>query len=280
MVNKTFIIAEIGINHNGDIEIAKELISKAKQAGADAVKFQKRDIDSVYSKEFLNSFRESPWGKTQREQKEGLEFNYNQYKELYKFSLKNKIEMFFSAWDGKSIDFIKNFESKYSKIASAMIVDEKFLEKIAKMKRYTFISTGMSDLKVIARAVKIFKKAKCKFELMHCVSTYPAKDKDLNLNAIQNLSKKFKCKVGYSGHETGVVTSVAAVAMGATSVERHITLDRTMYGSDQSASLEIKGFAEMITQIRKIELAKGDGRRNKISRDEQKVAKKLREHIK
>ena len=278
--NKTFIIAEIGINHNGDINLAKKLILSAKKAGADAVKFQKRDIESVYSKEFLESFRESPWGKTQRKQKEGLEFNLSEYKKLYSLCAKNNIEMFFSAWDFKSIDFISKFNIKYNKIASAMLIDENFLKKIAEMKKYTFISTGMSDLKTIKKAVKIFKKAKCKFELMHCVSTYPAQDNSLNLKAIQTLSDKFNCNVGYSGHETGVVTSVAAVAMGATSIERHITLDRTMYGSDQSASLEIRGFTEMVSQIRKIELALGNGKRDKVSKDEKLIAKKLREHIK
>lgn len=278
--NKTFIIAEIGINHNGDINLAKKLILSAKKAGADAVKFQKRDIESVYSKEFLESFRESPWGKTQRKQKEGLEFNLSEYKKLYSLCAKNNIEMFFSAWDFKSIGFISKFNIKYNKIASAMLIDENFLKKIAEMKKYTFISTGMSDLKTIKKAVEIFKKAKCKFELMHCVSTYPAQDNSLNLKAIQTLSDKFNCNVGYSGHETGVVTSVAAVAMGATSIERHITLDRTMYGSDQSASLEIRGFTEMVSQIRKIELALGNGKRDKVSKDEKLIAKKLREHIK
>ncbi len=278
--NKTFIIAEIGINHNGDINLAEKLIFNAKKAGADAVKFQKRDIESVYSKEFLESFRESPWGKTQREQKEGLEFNLSEYKKLYSLCAKKNIEMFFSAWDFKSIDFISKFNIKYNKIASAMLIDENFLKRIAKMKKYTFISTGMSDLKTIKKAVEIFKKAKCKFELMHCVSTYPAQDNTLNLKAIQTLSDKFNCNVGYSGHETGVVTSVAAVAMGATSIERHITLDRAMYGSDQSASLEIRGFTEMVSQIRKIELALGHGKRDKVSRDEKLIAKKLREHIK
>ena len=278
--NKVFIIAEIGINHNGDIEIAKDLILKSKLAGADAVKFQKRDIESVYSKDFLDSPRESPWGSTQRDQKKGLEFDIKQYTELQNICDQNNIEMFFSAWDIKSADFISKFNIKYNKIASAMIIDKTFLKKIAKMKKYTFISTGMSDLLMIEAAVNIFREENCDFELMHCVSTYPAIDSELNLKAIQTLSKKFNCKVGYSGHEKGVVTSVAAVAMGATSIERHVTLDRTMYGSDQSASLEIRGFTEMVNQIRKVELALGNGERDKISDDEMIISKKLRAHIK
>ena len=278
--NKVFIIAEIGINHNGNIEIAKDLILKSKLAGADAVKFQKRDIESVYTKDFLDSPRESPWGTTQRDQKKGLEFDFKQYMDLQDICDLNKIEMFFSAWDMKSADFISKFNIKYNKIASAMIVDQTFLKKIAKMKKYTFISTGMSNLNMIETAVNIFREENCDFELMHCVSTYPANDADLNLKAIETLSKNFNCKVGYSGHEKGVVTSVAAVAMGATSIERHITLDRTMYGSDQSASLEIRGFTEMVNQIRKVELAIGNGKRDKISDDETAVAKKLRAHIK
>ncbi len=278
--NKVFIIAEIGINHNGDIEIAKDLILKSKLAGADAVKFQKRDIESVYSKDFLDSPRESPWGSTQRDQKKGLEFDIKQYTELQNICDQNNIEMFFSAWDIKSADFISKFNIKYNKIASAMIIDKTFLKKIAKMKKYTFISTGMSDLLMIEAAVNIFREENCDFELMHCVSTYPAIDSELNLKAIQTLSKKFDCKVGYSGHEKGVVTSVAAVAMGATSIERHVTLDRTMYGSDQSASLEIRGFTEMVNQIRKVELALGNGERDKINDDEMIISKKLRAHIK
>jgi len=278
--NKVFIIAEIGINHNGDIEIAKDLILKSKLAGADAVKFQKRDIESVYSKDFLDSPRESPWGTTQRDQKKGLEFDIKEYEELQNICDQNNIEMFFSAWDIKSADFISKFNIKYNKIASAMIIDKTFLKKIAKMKKYTFISTGMSDLLMIEAAVNIFREENCDFELMHCVSTYPAIDSELNLKAIQTLSKKFNCKVGYSGHEKGVVTSVAAVAMGATSIERHVTLDRTMYGSDQSASLEIRGFTEMVNQIRKVELAIGNGERDKINDDEMIIAKKLRAHIK
>ena len=278
--NKVFIIAEIGINHNGDIEIAKDLILKSKLAGADAVKFQKRDIESVYSKDFLDSPRESPWGTTQRDQKKGLEFDIKEYEELQNICDQNNIEMFFSAWDTKSADFISKFNIKYNKIASAMIIDKTFLKKIAKMKKYTFISTGMSDLLMIEAAVNIFREENCDFELMHCVSTYPAIDSELNLKAIQTLSKKFNCKVGYSGHEKGVVTSVAAVAMGATSIERHVTLDRTMYGSDQSASLEIRGFTEMVNQIRKVELAIGNGERDKINDDEMIIAKKLRAHIK
>jgi len=279
MANNPFIIAEIGINHNGSIKICKKLINIAKRSGCDAVKFQKRNIDLVYSKEQLDTPRESPWGKTTRAQKEGLEFDYNDYKKINSYCRKLNIKWFASAWDIESIKFLKKFNLKYNKIASPMLIDKKFLNEVAKQGKYTFISTGMSYLKDIGNAVKIFKKNKCKFELMHCVSTYPMKDKDANLNVIKTLKKKFKCKVGYSGHENGIAISVAAANMGATSIERHITLDRTMYGSDQSASIEEKGLTDMINQIKKIKIALGDGIK-KFSKEEKIVAKKLRSHIK
>ncbi len=279
MSQTPFIIAEIGINHNGDIDICKKLIIMAKKAGCDAVKFQKRNINKVYTKEQLDLYRESPWGKTNREQKKGLEFEFKDYKIIDKFCKEQKIYWFASAWDLDSLNFLKKFKLKYNKVASAMIIDKKFLDQVAKQKKYTFISTGMSSLKNIENAVKIFKKNKCPYELMHCVSTYPMRDEDANLNTIYTLKKKFNCKVGYSGHENGIAISVAAAAMGATSIERHITLDRTMYGSDQSASIEEKGLTEMIIQIKKIKMAQGDGVK-KILEDEIKIANKLRSHIK
>ena len=273
-----FKIAEIGINHNGDLEICKQLIDLAKKSGCDAVKFQKRTIENVYSKDQLDSYRESPWGKTTREQKEGLEFNFDEYRIINKYCKQNNILWFASAWDLDSLKFLSRFNLKYNKVASAMIVDKKFLNEVAKQKKYTFISTGMSRLRDIDMAVKIFRKNKCKFELMHCVSTYPMKDKDANLNMIKSLKKRYKCKVGYSGHEDGVAISLAAATLGATSIERHITLNRTMYGSDQAASLEERGLTEMIRQINKITLALGNGVKT-ITKEEKIVAKKLRSHI-
>ena len=276
---RTFVIGEIGINHNGDINIAKKLIKKAAIYGADAVKFQKRDIDLVYTTTELNAYRESPWGKTNRDQKLGLEFKYEDYKIIDEVCKKNKIEWFASAWDKKSIEFLNQFDLKYTKVPSALIVNQKYLEAVAKNKKYTFISTGMCTLNDIENCVKIFKKNNCNFELMHCISAYPFEDEKANLKMINFLSKKFDCKVGYSGHEKGgLTTSLAAVAIGATSLERHITIDRTMYGSDQSASLTMEGFRDLVESVRKIEKALVF--ENKSLLDiEKPVAEKLRKNI-
>ena len=241
MIKKPYLIAEIGINHNGDIKVAKKLIDIAKEANFDAVKFQKRDVNLVYSKEILDSFRESPWGTTQREQKFGLEFNKEEYDEIDAHCKLMKIDWFASAWDLNSLKFLENYKLKFNKIASAMIVDKVFLKEVASQKKHTFISTGMSTLNDIDQAVEIFKNEKCSFELMHCVSTYPMKSEDANLLTINSLKNRYNCNVGYSGHENGVVVSLAAFSLNISSLERHITLDRTMYGSDQAASLELKG---------------------------------------
>jgi N-acetylneuraminate synthase len=281
MSEKIHIIAEIGINHNGDIEIAKQMIKTAKIIGADSVKFQKRDIDLVYSKEELDKFRESPWGTTNRQQKEGLEFSKSEYEIINKYCKELKIDWFASAWDLNSLNFLKSFNLKYNKIASAMIIDKRFLTEVAKQRKYTFISTGMCEETDIDNAVKIFNEEKCEFELMHCVSAYPFDDKLANLSLINHYKKKYKCKVGYSGHETGgLAISYAATAMGISSIERHFTLDRAMYGSDQSASLDFKGFEALIGGIRKIEVAIRPGAKKNILEIEKPVAKKLRAHIK
>ena len=274
------IIAEIGINHNGDLEIGKKLIEEAKKSGCDAIKFQKRNIDLVYTKEFLDSFRDSPWGKTQRDQKQTLEFGKKEYDEIDKFCKKIGIYWFASAWDLDSVEFLKKYDLKYNKIASAMIVDEKVLTEVAKQKKHTFISTGMSQLSEIENAVKIFKNLNCPFELMHCVSTYPMKTEDANLKTIYALRKKFKCDVGYSGHESGLAVSYAAASMGITSLERHITLDRAMYGSDQAASLQIGALTILINVVRKIEKALGNEKLGFVTKEEAIVARKLRSHIK
>jgi N-acetylneuraminate synthase len=269
------IIAEIGINHNGDINVAKNLILLAKNCGCDAVKFQKRTIEIVYSKEELDKPRESPWGKTQREQKEALEFTKKDYDEINDFCKKNNIIWFASAWDIPSLVFLDQYNLKYNKIASAMITHEEFLTEVAKRKRYTFVSTGMSEYKAIDRAVEIFKNNKCEFELMHTVSAYPCPEDQLNLHIIQDLKNRYKCNVGYSGHEPSVSPTIVAVCLGATSVERHITLDRSMYGSDQAASLEKKGLEELVSVIRKIPIVTGSKEKN-IFECEIEVAKKLR----
>ncbi len=275
---KTFITAEIGINHNGDMNICRKLIDIAADSGCDAVKFQKRDIDLVYTQEYLKENRESPWGKTQRDQKEGLEFNFEQYSEIDRYCKEKKIEWFASAWDLNSQNFLKKFNLKFNKIASAMILYKELLNEVASEKKHTFISTGMSDYNDIANAIEIFKNNNCSFELMHTVSTYPMKDEDANLNVISTLKNKFECNVGYSGHETGLALSFAASALGISSLERHITLDRSMYGSDQSASLEPAGLRNLVGGVRKINMAMGNGQKI-IIEDEKVVAKKLRQHI-
>ena len=272
------IIAEIGINHNGEISICKELIDVAVAANCDAVKFQKRDVDQVYTKEMLDSPRESPWGTTQREQKVGLEFGYEEYGEIDQYCKKKKIEWFASAWDTNSQKFLRQFDCKYYKVASAMIVHKELLKMVAKEKKHTFISTGMTNYKDIQTAIDIFKQADCPFELMHTISTYPMKDEDANLNMIYTLRDKFKCDVGYSGHEVGLAVSYAAAALNITSLERHITLDRSMYGSDQSASVDPNGLRQLVGAVRKIEHAMGNGEK-KILDAEVSIAKKLRAHF-
>ena len=273
-----FVVAEIGINHNGSLEIAKDLIDVSVDAGADAVKFQKRTIDLVYTKEMLDSPRESPWGTTQREQKEGLEFGLDEYQEIDKYCKEKGIEWYASAWDLKSQKFLRQFDLKYNKIASAMVVFEDLLNIVASEKKHTFISTGLSTMKDIDKAVQIFKDAGCPFELMHCVSTYPMKDEDANLRMINTLRERYNCDVGYSGHEVGLSVSYAAVALGITSLERHLTLDRSMYGSDQSASIEPNGFRMLVGAVKKIELSMGDGEK-RILEAEISIAEKLRGHI-
>jgi N-acetylneuraminate synthase len=274
-----FIIAEIGINHNGDMLICKKLIDVAVESGCNAVKFQKRDINEVYTKDFLDSPRESSWGSSQRDQKAGLEFGIDEYKEIDSYCKHKGIQWFASAWDLNSQFFLKQFNLKYNKIASAMIVYEDLLRMVAKEGKHTFISTGMTTYNDIDKAVSIFKEEGCSFELMHTISTYPMKVENANLQMISTLRDKYQCDVGYSGHEVGLAISYAASALKITSLERHITLDRSMYGSDQSASVEPRGFRELIGAVRKIELALGDGIKKTIE-DEKPIAENLRQHLK
>lgn len=273
-MKNVYIIAEIGINGNGDINIVKQLIDGAKFAGANAVKLQKRTIELVYSQEELNKYRESPWGITNRAQKEGLEHTGEDYDEINRYCHEIGIDWFVSCWDLASVEFMKKYDCKYNKIASARLGHTKLLEEIAKQQKYTFISTGMSTLDEINNVIEIFKNYECPFELMHCNSAYPAKDEELNLLMIPELRSLFKCKVGYSCHSPGIIPPVLAVAMGATSIEKHITLNRTMYGSDQSASVEIHGFKRMIDYIRDAEKQLGDGVKT-INETEKKCREKL-----
>ena len=275
-----FIIAEIGINHNGDMAIAKQLIDAASDAGFDAVKFQKRTIDKVYTKEFLDSPRESPWGTTQRDQKEGLEFSTSEYKEIDAYCKEREILWSASAWDIDAQIFLQQFNCTFNKVASPMLGHIPLLKLIAAEKKRTFISTGMSTLEEIDEVVKIFKDANCSFELMHCNSTYPMKDEDANLRCIPMLKERYGCEVGYSGHESSLIkVCTTAVALGATSLERHITLDRAMYGSDQAASIESSSLDSFVKAVRAIPEILGNGRKI-LSEAESKTRDKLRINVK
>ena len=257
-----FIVAEIGINHNGDVELAKKMIDVAKNAGCDAVKFQKRTVEKVYSKEVLDSPRDSPWGKTTRDQKLGIEFGQREYDEIDRYCFLHDMEWYASAWDVDSQKFLRQYNLKHNKIASAMLTDYKLLETVAEEKKLTFISTGMSTMDEVRKAVEIFKKYDCPFELMHCNSAYPMDISEANLLCIPALKKEFNCNVGYSGHEVaGYLVCVSAVLLGATSIERHMSLDRTLYGSDQVASLEPLGWIRLVRDIRKIKQILGDGKK-------------------
>ncbi|MEG1876549.1 MAG: N-acetylneuraminate synthase family protein [Lachnospiraceae bacterium] len=274
-MKKPFIIAEVGINHNGDMELVKQLIDWAVICDCDAVKFQKRTIDKVYTKEYLEGYRESPWGTTQRAQKEGLEFGKAEYDMIDAYCKEKKIVWFASAWDIEAQKFLQQYDLPYNKIASAMLTNRELLEEVAKEGKHTFIATGMSNYEEIDNAVAIFKKYKCSFELMHCNSTYPMKNEDANLMLIAKLRERYQCDIGYSGHETGRLVSVAATVLGATSIERHITLDRTMYGSDQAASLEVDDLQRLVKDIRAVSSILGNGEKT-LSEAEKAVKAKLR----
>ena len=274
-----FLIAEIGINHNGDLKIAKQLISGAASAGFDAVKFQKRTIDKVYKKEFLDSLRESPWGTTQRHQKEGLEFSVDEYNEIDAFCKLKKIQWSASAWDIDAQKFLQQFNCTFNKVASPMLGHIPLLKLIASEGKKTFISTGMSTLEEIDGVVKIFNDANCPFELMHCNSTYPMKDEDANLYCIPMLKERYGCNVGYSGHESSLIkVCITAVALGATSLERHITLDRAMYGSDQASSIEINALLNFVQSVRAIPHVLGSGIKS-LNEMELKAREKLRINV-
>jgi len=268
-----FVVAEIGINHNGDLDIARKLISAASLAGCDAVKFQKRTIEVVYTHEELDRPRESPFGTTNGDLKRGLEFGYEQYRTIDEYCLSHKIMWYSSCWDEASIDFIGQFNPPCYKIASACMTDGNLLRHYRRFERPIILSTGMSTLEQIDHAINILGTKD--LILTHCNSTYPTKVEELNLKAIQALKERYKVPVGYSGHEVGLATTVAASVLGACIVERHITLDRSMWGSDQAASVEHHGFARLVRDIHVIEKAMGDGVK-RVYESELPVMKKLR----
>jgi len=270
-----YIIAEAGINHNGDIDIAKKLIASAANIGCDAVKFQKRNIEKVYTQEFLAEARKSPWGETQRDQKRGLEFDEHQYAELAQYAKELKIDFSASAWDLDSLKFVEAMQPAFHKVASAFITNDEFLKSVAELGRPTFISTGMCHLETIDKAVKIFSDHGCPYMLMHTVSVYPAKLESLNMRLIPTLENRYGKPVGYSGHESNVSPTLCAAALGAKAIERHFTLDRTMYGSDQAASLEPDGLQRLVAGLRKYPAILGDGEKH-FGDEERAVAKKLR----
>jgi len=268
-----YIIAEIGINHNGDVDLAKRLISVAVAAGCDAVKFQKRTVDVVYTAKELATPRPTPFGETNGDLKYGLEFDAEDYAEIDKFCRQVKIDWFASPWDEGSVDFIQMFNPPAYKIASASLTDDNLLRHIRKTGKPVIASTGMSTYEEIDHAVEVLGKDD--LVLMHTTSTYPAKYEQLNLKAIPNMIARYAVPVGYSGHETGIPTSVAARALGACCVERHITMDRAMWGSDQAASLEPNGISRLVRDIRLVENSMGDGVK-RVYAEEIPVMKKLR----
>ena len=269
---KIFLIGEIGINHNGNLNNAKKLIKVAKRVGFDAVKFQKRTPEITTPKSKANTIRETPWGKiTYLDYKKKIEFGKKEFDEINKFCKKINIIWFASPWDIPSNNFLKKYKLKFNKIASPMLTNFELLKSVAKQKKFTFISTGMSNIKDVDAAVKIFRKYKCPFNLMHCVSAYPCNEENLNLKLIQKYKIKYKTEVGYSGHEKSVSPSLMAVCMGASSVERHITLDRTMWGTDHASSLEENGMKNLVELVRKFEKVQGDGIKKFLPSEKEKL---------
>ena len=268
-----YVIAEIGINHNGDVDLAKRLISVAVAAGCDAVKFQKRTVDVVYSAEELARPRESPFGTTNGDLKYGLELDYYDYQEIDSFCRASKIAWFASCWDEKSVDFIDRFNPPCYKIASASLTDDHLLQHTRKRGKPVILSTGMSTLEQIDHAVEILGSQD--LILLHACSTYPAYYEELNLRVIPILRKRYGVPIGYSGHETGLASTIAATVLGACCIERHITMDRSMWGSDHAASLEPNGISRIVRDLRLVEQSMGDGVKRVYER-EQPIIKKLR----
>tara|TARA_B100000287_G_C20623722_1_gene776932 strand:- start:48 stop:881 length:834 start_codon:yes stop_codon:yes gene_type:complete len=275
-MNNTYIIAEIGINHNGDLDVAKKLIDVAAVSGCDAVKFQKRNPDVCVPEHQKGVMRETPWGTmTYLDYKYRMEFEKDEYDQINAYCRDKNIDWSASPWDMDSLDFLLQYDLSFIKIPSAMITNEELMRASASTGKKIIFSAGMSSLDEVDEAVRWMREENADFALLHCNSSYPAPLEDLNLSCIQTLKQRYDCEVGYSGHEFRLGTSVAAVYLGATIIERHITLDRTMWGSDHLASVEPQGLIKLVKGIRELEIAYGDGVK-KVTEAEVKVRKKLR----
>ena len=276
--NKIYIIAEIGINHNGSLEIAKQLIDIAKVAGCDVVKFQKRNPDVCVPEHQKTVMRDTPWGRmSYLDDKYKVEFNKSDYDEIDLYCKSKDIDWSASPWDIDSLNFLNEYDIPFIKIPSALLTDLELIKESAKKSKELIISTGMSTLDEVDEAVKTIKNANsnCKYSILHCNSSYPAPIEDLNLKCIETLQKRYQCKVGYSGHEFGLTTTIASICMGATIIERHITLDRTMWGTDQMCSVEPQGLIKLVRGIKELNIALGDGEK-KVTANEVEIRKKLR----
>lgn len=274
--NSVFFIAEAGINHNGDLENAFRLIRMAKNAGCDAVKFQKREPEVCIPIEMRSVMRETPWGKLSYfDYKKKIEFGENEYNEINKYCKDLEITWSASAWDVQSLEFLDSFDLEFNKVASALTTNTEFLEHVADRGKLTYLSVGMCTYENIDAAVAIFKSKNCPLVLMHTISNYPAEERHLNLKMIETLKERYKLPVGYSGHESSVTPSIVAATLGAVAIERHITLDRAMWGTDHAASLEITGLTNLVGAIRKIEIVLGDGVKKTVP-GELEMAKKMR----
>ncbi len=268
-----FVTAEVGINHNGSLELAKNLIDMAVNSGCDAVKFQKRTVDVVYSKEELAKERQSVFGNTNGDLKRGLEFSFEQYKEIDEYCKQKGIIWYASCWDEQSVDFIEQFNPPCYKIASASLTDDNLLKYTKKTGKPIFLATGMSSMEQIQHAVDVLGEDN--LILYHCTSTYPTDMTEINLKVITTLREKYSCPIGFSGHERGILPTIMSVMLGANAIERHITTDRTLWGSDQAASLEFDGVNRIVRDVRQIKTILGDG--NKVVYESEKpIIKKLR----
>tara|TARA_Y100001935_G_scaffold252078_1_gene255251 strand:- start:288 stop:1127 length:840 start_codon:yes stop_codon:yes gene_type:complete len=278
MKKEIYIIAEIGINHNGDMSIAKKLIDIAKVAGCDVVKFQKRNPDVCVPEHQKKIMRDTPWGRmTYLDYKYKVEFNQNQYDEIDIYCKEKDIKWSASPWDLDSLDFLNQYDIPFIKIPSALLTDLELIKESVKTGKKIIISTGMSTIGEIDNAVDAIKKvnAEAQYAILHCNSTYPAPNDELNLNCIKTLKDKYKCEVGYSGHEFGLTTTIASVCLGATIIERHITLDRTMWGTDQMCSVEPQGLIKLVRGIKELNKALGDGKKI-VTETEKPIREKLR----